>query len=569
MLAKELERDQLWKALYTYLSAYPGSSLHLYFKSNDGSYEGLPLIFKGNVYRLPRLRIDPQAAAKSQRLPEEIKQDFLEAYRKDPLFTLSAACSRYFGPLYKASRETHAYNPYLDLYFHLEEIHPAFKDIYEKFYYGHYIRIDQLAELYFGKNIQTSPATVADEKMAYQPKPSIPLNLILFGPPGTGKTYSAIAYTVAIIEGKPLADIQAEDRNQIKKRYEQYKEQEQVEFITFHQSYAYEDFVQGLRPDVNRNTDTLHFKLADGVFKRIADRAKANFEAYQQTIARPKLPFETILDRLLIDSMNRETEEVELPITPAGGQFKSIIIYEVGDIWLKYKRRTLRDMVKEEERLLYLHKIKEKYYGKEVRDAINKPYYETIVTALRQFEKNLTYSNDGDHLKNYVLIIDEINRANISRVFGELITLLEEDKRYGRENEIVATLPAGEAFAVPSNLYIVGTMNTADKSIALLDIALRRRFEFIGMYPDYKAIPDFERILKPMNEKIKEKKGADFLIGHSYFIGKKPGDEPEIFNKKIIPLLHEYFNNRSDLVLEVLRTTGLEIVEENYQLKVV
>lgn len=187
---------------------------------------------------------------------------------------------------------------------------------------------------------------------------------------------------------------------------------------------------------------------------------------------------------------------------------------------------------------------------------------------MRQFEKSLKHAKSEDRLKNFVLIVDEINRANISRVFGELITLLEEDKRLGNEHPLTVTLPSGESFAVPSNLYIIGTMNTADKSIALLDVALRRRFVFMPMYPDYALIPDFSAILKPINEQIRERKGVDFIIGHSYFLNKEISDLPEIFNQKIIPLLYEYFNNRIEPISEILRLSGLTVVEENYQLQI-
>ena len=128
-----------------------------------------------------------------------------------------------------------------------------------------------------------------------------------------------------------------------------------------------------------------------------------------------------------------------------------------------------------------------------------------------------------------------INRGNISRIFGELITLIEEDKRIGRENETIVTLQSKELFAVPLNLYIIGTMNTADKSIALIDIALRRRFDFIAMYPDYNVIPDFRHILKPINEAIyKSKRSADYLIGHVFFANKSIDDLENIVNKKLI-----------------------------------
>jgi 5-methylcytosine-specific restriction protein B len=569
MIAKEIQRDQLWQTIHSYTANRPSQLIRLYYKCKDESFESLPLVFEQNDHRLPRLLLDEKALRKARTLPEPFKREFARTAAKSQFISLGLACSKYFGPLCRPSRANQTYNPYNELHFKLDEIKPIFQDIDTQFYYGKHIRFENLASLYFSKTPDPDLSTVAEEEPAYTPAIHYPLNFILYGPPGTGKTYYSVNYAVAIIEGKTMEQIEAENRSAVRKRYETYCENGQIEFITFHQSYAYEEFVQGLRPDANRNTDSLHFRLADGIFKKIADRAKANFIAYQQNKSQPNIPLELLLDRLLIDRMNRETEEIELPMTDANqGQFKSMIIYEVGDTYLKYKRRSLRDTVKDEERVLYMHKLKENYYGHEIRDAINKQYYETVVAAIRKFEQQIKSGGDDKQLKNYVLIIDEINRANISRVFGELITLLEEDKRYGRENGLMATLPSGESFSVPSNLYIIGTMNTADKSIALLDIALRRRFEFIGMYPRYELIPEIAPILQAMNEKIRDKKGADFLIGHSFFIGKQVEDLPQIFNRKIIPLLHEYFNNRTDQVKEVLRATGLTTAEENYQIVV-
>jgi 5-methylcytosine-specific restriction protein B len=269
---------------------------------------------------------------------------------------------------------------------------------------------------------------------------------------------------------------------------------------------------------------------------------------------------------MLTAGMNRETEEVEIPLQNPGGQFKSLIVYEASDTVLKYKRRTNRDAVRDEERMLLIHKLRERFYGRDIREAINRPYYEAVVQALRKFEKGLKHAASENRLKHYVLVVDEINRANISRVLGELITLLEDDKRLGAENQLVVTLPSGEAFAVPLNLYVIGTMNTADKSVALLDVALRRRFAFVPVFPDYSLIPDFAPILQALNAQIHDRRGVDFLIGHSYFIGKTLADLPDIFNRKIIPLLYEYFDNHTAQVREVLQQCGLKITEENYQL---
>ena len=158
-----------------------------------------------------------------------------------------------------------------------------------------------------------------------------------------------------------------------------------------------------------------------------------------------------------------------------------------------------------------------------------------------------------------MIIIDEINRANISRVFGELITLIEPDKRSHGDVPLTCTLPSGERFIVPSNLHIIGTMNTADKSIALLDIALRRRFEFIPMYPD-STISGVQRadILNKINEQITHLKTRDFTVGHSYFMGKTFKLSSTI-NNKVIPLLLEYFMNDEDEVKSILKEAGLEV----------
>ena len=262
-----------------------------------------------------------------------------------------------------------------------------------------------------------------------------PLNCIIYGAPGTGKTYSTAEYAQAIIEGISLNEFKANntDRNAVMEKYNKLIESKQIVFTTFHQSYGYEEFIQGLRPDTK--SDKMTFETVDGVFKQIADK------------------------------------------------------------------------------------------------------------ALR----------DPD--KNFVIIIDEINRANISKVFGELITLIEDDKRWGELNQTSATLQSGDLFTVPNNLYIVGTMNSADKSISLIDAALRRRFEFIEQKPDSSLVvdPTLRDILEKINAALANQlDSADLLIGHSYFMGKTTEDLPKILNNSIIPLLYEYFYDNKKKVASVL-----------------
>ena len=263
----------------------------------------------------------------------------------------------------------------------------------------------------------------------------MPLNFILYGAPGTGKTYATAEYAMAIIENRKvdLSQKTSDERSALMGKYKAAIKEGRITFTTFHQSYGYEDFIQGLRPDTKNGG--FNFVPVDGVFKRIADEA------------------------------------------------------------IKH----------------------------------------------------------GD--KDYVIIIDEINRANISKVFGELITLIEEDKRWGEINALSVTLPSGQAFAVPNNLFIVGTMNSADKSISLIDAALRRRFDFIEVVPNAKIVENtvLKTVLERLNEELfKELDSTDLLVGHAYFMSKDENDLCDIMNHSIIPLLYEYFYDNSNKVKNIL-----------------
>src|SRR5690554_5939045 len=204
-------------------------------------------------------------------------------------------------------------------------------------------------------------------------------------------------------------------------------------------------------------------------------------------------------------------------------------------------------------------------------------YYSPLLDELLRIGKDSSGKTEIVQRKNYVIIIDEINRANISRVFGELITLIEPDKRSEGSIPLEARLPSGDSFIVPSNLFIVGTMNTADKSIALLDIALRRRFEFEPMYPKYSEdglnVND-ENVLKSITQSIISEKGHDFQIGHSYFMDSKedPYNFERRMNVKVIPLLLEYFMNDSKAVTQIiskaLANSQFTIDEKTWPLKI-
>jgi 5-methylcytosine-specific restriction protein B len=390
---------------------------------------------------------------------------------------------------------------------------------------------------------------IMEDKKEYQM--TFPLNTIFYGPPGTGKTYNTILRAAQIIENKPISD---------------YKEAlrifnvhlgDQIEFITFHQNYSYEDFIQGLRPDVDNGTE-LSFERKDGVFKRIADRALKNLnDSLKPNEAKRK--FEDVFAEFI--SPLNDGEIAELPV-----KMKTVSFYING---VGQKSIEFRKNDGDSKHSLSIATLR-KMYEKGVNDMIIgglQPYYNPILSVLLELGKNKT---EKIKKQNYVIIIDEINRANISRVFGELITLIECDKRSDGETPLKCTLPSGEIFIVPSNLYLIGTMNTADKSIALLDIALRRRFDFEPMYPLYeiegKDIYDVE-ILEKINKRIKDLKGYDFQIGHSYFMGTNI-DLIERMNRKVIPLLIEYFMNDEKEVKGILTAAGLSIEKDSWPLKI-
>ena len=287
------------------------------------------------------------------------------------------------------------------------------------------------------KNLREEKAGGDQIKQVASSNPTA-LNTILFGPPGTGKTYETARRAVAICDQST-----PDSRSSLMRRYDKLCHEQRIEFVTFHQSYSYEEFIEGLRPETkDEEAKSAGFRLEPrpGVLKRMAGRA--------------------------------------------------------------------------------------------------------------------CQSRD-----NHVLIIDEINRANISKVLGELITLLEEDKRAGADNEITVTLPySGEVFSLPGNLHIVGTMNSADRSIALLDTALRRRFRFEEVPPDSTLLKDravegvpLDRMLQSINERIEWFLGSDHLIGHGYFTNVGSLSElDEVIANKVIPLLREYFHEDVSRVRAIL-----------------
>lgn len=368
------------------------------------------------------------------------------------------------------------------------------------------------------------------------------LNRILYGPPGTGKTFHSISHATAIVEGADIDLIMQEcedgKRDDVKSRYDQYVEDGLITFCTFHQSMSYEDFIEGIKPKKPAEKDTfLKYDIEDGIFKTLCDAAETNWlESKASNIG--KLPFEEAFEQLKDEwysnkdmKFSMKTEGKEYTVT--GFTNKSI----------SFKKSSGG-----EGHTLSINTLKEFYYDKRSpkKEGVG-VYYPGLLEKLSRFKNE----NKGAQLKNFVLIIDEINRGNVSQIFGELITLIEDDKRLGNAEALTVTLPySGDDFGVPPNLYIIGTMNTADRSVEALDTALRRRFTFVPMLPEetkLKPTPDgidLPKMLKTLNSRLKILKDADHTIGHAWLMNVNDTDGLiKAFANKILPLLQEYFYN--------------------------
>lgn len=432
---------------------------------------------------------------------------------------------------------------------------------------------------------------------------STSLNQILYGPPGTGKTYHTVLKAAQIISPENYITNYDEALKVFNENLGG-----RIEFITFHQSYSYEDFIQGLRPDVETKGQ-LSFEKKDGVFTRIATEAlfeyykkakrvkaeknessvkKDENEVYLDFVEHLKnletKDFKSATGSVISITSFTKNDNVEFKHANSSRTYlvsgnRLLKLFEIfPDIkQIKNVHTDIRDAIGGCNTTVYWVALKEfiSFYNKyekssdeEKEEVFEEVSYESKKKLLGTFDLNLLREVSTEDVPNYVIVIDEINRANISRVFGELITLIESDKRSHGKIPLTCTLPSGEQFIVPSNLYLVGTMNTADKSIALLDIALRRRFEFVPMYPNYNLNYEAKEVLQLINEKIIELKGYDFQIGHAYFM-TQDFNLVDCINNKVIPLLLEYFLNDENEVKNILTHAGLEIQDNGWPLRIV
>lgn len=450
--------------------------------------------------------------------------------------------------------------------------------------------------------------------------PSQPTNLILYGPPGTGKTYATAAEAVRLCDHSV-----PDDREALMARYNVLVQAGQIRFTTFHQSYSYEDFVEGLRPVAAADDAAGGFTLEPrkGIFREIcavAEQARKGGGAEKAFDLDGRQVFKMSLGRAGVEDEVFEAAIKEgYAVLGWGGDVDwSDPIYEtrqaVHDRWNQIVPGThgndgniaqlwaFRSLMREGDLIVavdgntrfraigvvtgpyrfeptgigtYNHRRSVDWVLVPDEPLPSAEIYDRTFTKAAFYQLNgaslkhealarLLQTGEGgsEALDQFVLIIDEINRANISKVFGELITLLEPDKRLGRAEALTLILPySGDRFGVPENLHVIGTMNTADRSIALLDTALRRRFEFRELMPEPTVLAkaaentgvDLVALLTVLNDRIEYLFDRDHQIGHAYFIACETREDVDaVMRHRVIPLLAEYFYEDWEKVARVL-----------------
>lgn len=419
------------------------------------------------------------------------------------------------------------------------------------------------------------------------------INTILYGPPGTGKTYKLNQYKETYFTDRGVTKSAEEVLKEKVNAYTFWKVLGAV-LGTSSQSLSVGEIIEHpiVKARINPTNKTKPNNLAWADLQSYADDESTQLEGkYRRSIklfhkdenSRWKIADDKkedladIIDQELLDIA---ANPVQQPVQSANFKTRYNFItfhqkYSYED-FIEGIKPLLNNEDAEEQSGELQFELKKGIFYKSCLEALRLVGYDSFEASCYQdsaenriakFE--MAKSNPS---MQFALFIDEINRANISAVFGELITLLEDDKRIGADNEMWLELPySNEKFSVPGNMYVIGTMNTADRSIALLDIALRRRFEFKSLYPEYIESEWWASLLEALNQAIYNwKKNPDFFIGHAFFINKPEADRAKILNTKIIPLLYEYCQSNAATVKNILTEAGVALkstgIKENFQI---
>ena len=482
------------------------------------------------------------------------------------------------------------------------------------------------------------------------------LNTIFYGPPGTGKTYLTSRRAVQLIENLSDSELQkqypTDQRSKLKAQFNEYQQQGRIAVLTFHPSFAYEDFVEGIKPFKNERND-LYYDVVDGVFKQMSYNAAYALHLAQQQRALDALsnqsqkssessmslrPFDALYFEF-VDYLKRVMQEGSEEITfetrtgksyqlvninqnntlafqtSAGGKTYSVTKQSLAKMYGTFLDieaiNQLSDVGKGNTSVMWaaFHRLKAfeatryRIYNSLLSNhqlsgnSVSAVQYQQMKQAVQQLDYGQLSPTDYQQAGNFVIIIDEINRGNPASIFGELISLIEEDKRAGKTEALQTLLPySRETFRVPPNLFLIGTMNTADQSVDTLDLAFRRRFTFQAIRSNtdllqpsvtisvessentskdnlaqvaepnsnYSQKIYLDKLLQAMNERLLWLRGEDYEIGHAYFLPVLDANNPlDTFRKamyqRIIPLLEEYFFDDWEKRIAIL---GNSFVEE-------
>lgn len=464
---------------------------------------------------------------------------------------------------------------------------PAFKDLYAGLPGTNFAATEKQYEAIEG--LIKIMDIVAEPSIPYETAthtlPDLPQNLILYGPPGTGKTFQTVNYALSIIENRPLEELMLEKRTELRRRFAEYTLKGQIAFVTFHQSFGYEDFMEGLKPIV-LDGGQISYAIEPGIFRLLCQSARqcvVETLFHEQPQAQQQLKFNQLYREFLkyvkSDDFKyfetQDSQHIFLHQVKKNGDLavRPGISYATTNIEKSLLRKLYQRFPTPENIAAADDFLEKNMHGSD------QELYLTVFATLMGFEQvyrqeiqeNTPIKND--HLldleelpqltdsvlakcKRYVLIVDEINRGNVSAIFGELLTLLEPDKREGRSEMTTTILPYSKTlFAVPPNVYLLGTMNTADRSVDTLDLALRRRFAFHEIEPNPAVITkaanksvvqgvDLVKLLQTMNNRIELLLDREHRIGHAYFLNIDTlEDLKQVFKENILPLLQEYFFN--------------------------
>jgi 5-methylcytosine-specific restriction protein B len=471
----------------------------------------------------------------------------------------------------------------------------------------------EIAQIWQMTSGVSAKSTETPAKVAVKAEPAAPpKNIILYGPPGTGKTYHTVQRALELILG--VETVAKMSRETQAKQFRELQRLGRIEFVTFHQNYGYEEFVEGLRPVLSEATDQgVLYEIHDGVFKRIALRAAAaglpapdttgvsfeilwrKFIGNLRTEGQRMVKSFTGINYVLELSSRDNVKAYRCEVDNAGAIVSQA---EVGMIASKDNAKLIWDnrnalgpepeaVTSDKTQKLFakarggngghhftalwpvyreLWELQKDPGAAEAEPADAEARAQEIIDKPTPGTAEFTFTAQS---QQHVLVIDEINRGNISKILGELITLLEPEKRLGQPEELklpLAYTPA-HRFAVPPNLHIIGTMNTADRSIALMDVALRRRFTFEEMMPEPEVVRTvvgtasgnavlgdlLTALFEVMNSRIRFLYDRDHQIGHAYFLRVRSLDDLRLLPvDKLVPLLQEYFYGSWDKICLVL-----------------